>query len=158
MYAASPLEALRSALHNLKTGGVMALQESVIDYDGPVPIEPPDCLAAEAVKWFRAGFKYSGVQPRMGMKLFGLLREAGLEPSAEVEMLAPIQQGPDGPLFSLITSVVASQLPAIVASGIATETEIDIDTLELRMIADAPASGVIGYFNSGHVGVWARKP
>jgi hypothetical protein len=54
--------------------------------------------------------------------------------------------------------VVRSQIPAIVASGVATEAEIDIDTLEERMIADAPADGVVGYFNLGHVGVWARKP
>jgi hypothetical protein len=54
--------------------------------------------------------------------------------------------------------VVRSQIPAIVASGVATEAEIDIDTLEERMIANAPAGGVVGYFNLGHVGVWATKP
>ncbi|MGH8694537.1 MAG: hypothetical protein ACREVM_09965, partial [Burkholderiales bacterium] len=133
------------------------LQESVIDYDGPVLIEPLGCLAARAVEWFRAGFKHAGVQPRMGMRLFGLMRAAGLDPSLEIEMFVPIQQGPDGELFRLLTSVVRSQLPAIVASGAATEAEIDIETLEERLIADAPPQGVVGYFNSGHVGVWARK-
>ena len=70
----------------------------------------------------------------------------------------PIQQGPDGELFRTLTSVVRSQIPAIVASGAATEAEIDIETLEERLIADAPPGGVVGYFNCGHVGVWARKP
>ena len=73
-------------------------------------------------------------------------------------MLVPIQQGPEGALFSLLTSVVRSQIPAIVASGAATEAEIDIETLEERLIDDAPPSGVVGYFNSGHIGVWAVKP
>ncbi len=158
MYTAEPLEALRSVLRNLKPGGVIALQESVVDYDGPPCIEPRDCLAAKAVQWFRAGFKYSGVQPRMGMRLFGLMREAGLNPSTDIVTLAPMLQGPEGPLFKLITAVVASQLPAILSSGIATEAEIDIDTLEQRMIEDAPPCGVVGYFNSGHVGVWAKNP
>jgi hypothetical protein len=54
--------------------------------------------------------------------------------------------------------VVRSQVPAIVASGAATEAEIEIDTLEQRMVADAPPEGVVGYFNLGHVGVWAKKP
>jgi hypothetical protein len=94
----------------------------------------------------------------MGMRLFGLMRTAGLAPSTEIDMLVPIQEGPDGALFSALASVVRSQIPAIVASGVATEAEIDIDTLEERMIADAPADGVVGYFNLGHVGVWARKP
>jgi len=158
MYAADPLDALRRALRNLRAGGVIALQESVIDYEGPVLIEPADCLAARTVEWFRAGFRHAGVHPRMGMRLFGLMRAAGLKPSTEMEMLVPIQQGPEGELFRILTSVVRSQIPAIVASGAATEAEIDIETLEQRLIADAPPHGVVGYFNSGHVGVWARKP
>jgi len=158
MYAADPLDALRRALGNLRAGGVIALQESVIDYDGPVLIEPLNCLAAKAVEWFRAGFKHAGVHPRMGMRLFGLMRAAGLNPATEIDMLVPIQQGPEGALFSILTAVVRSQIPAIVASGVATEAEIDIETLEQRLIADAPASGVVGCFNSGHVGVWAKKP
>lgn len=158
MYAADPLDALRRAVRNLRAGGVIALQESMIDYDGPVFIEPRDCLAAKAVEWFRAGFKHAGVHPRMGMRLFGLMRAAGLNPSLDIDALMPIQQGPEGTLFSILTSVVRSQIPAIVASGAATEAEIDIDTLERRLIADAPANGVVGYFNSGHVGVWATKP
>jgi len=158
MYAANPLDAMGRALRNLKSGGVIALQESIIDYDGPVFIEPLDCLAATAAEWFRAGFKHAGVHSRMGMRLFGLMRKAGLAPSTEIDMLVPIQQGPEGALFSALASVVRSQIPAIVASGVATEAEIDIETLEKRMIADAPADGVVGYFNLGHVGVWATKP
>jgi ubiquinone/menaquinone biosynthesis C-methylase UbiE len=157
MYTADPLEALRRVLRNLKVGGVIALQESNVDYDGPVLIEPLNCLAAKAAEWFRAGFKHAGVHPRMGMRLFGLMRLAGLDPSPDIEMSVPIQQGPDGALFSILTSVVRSQIPAIVASGVATKAEIDIETLEQRLIADAPTGGVVGYFNLGHVGVWARK-
>jgi ubiquinone/menaquinone biosynthesis C-methylase UbiE len=158
MYAADPLDALRRALRNLKAGGVIALQESIVDYEGPVFIDPLNCLAAKAAEWFRAGFKHAGVHPRMGMRLFRLMQAAGLDPSTDLEMLVPIQQGPDGALFSILTSVVRSQIPAIVASGVATEAEIDIETLEQRLIADAPPGGVVGYFNLGHVGVWARKP
>jgi ubiquinone/menaquinone biosynthesis C-methylase UbiE len=158
MYAKNPLEALRRALRNLRAGGVIALQESIIDYDGPVLIEPADCLAATVVKWFRAGFQHAGVHPRMGLRLFGLMRAAGLNPSTDMDLTVPVQHGPDGGLFRILAALVRSQMPAIVASGIATEAEIDIDTLEQRLIADAPASGVVGYFNSGHVGVWARKP
>jgi hypothetical protein len=65
MYAANPLDAIRHALRNLKSGGIIALQESIIDYEGPVFIEPLDCLAAKAARWFRAGFKHAGVHSRM---------------------------------------------------------------------------------------------
>jgi hypothetical protein len=86
------------------------------------------------------------------------MQAAGLAPTTEIDMLVPIQQGPEGALFSLLTSVVRSQIPAIVASGAATEAEIDIETPEERLIDDAPPNGVVGYFNSGHIGVWAAKP
>jgi len=158
MYTTAPVEALRSSLHNLKPNGVVALQESIYDYEGPTLIEPTDSLAATAVGWIRAGFKHAGVQSRKGIRLFGVMRAAGLEPALDIEMLVPIQQGPDGALFRTITSVVRSQVSAIVASGAASEVEIDIDSLEQRLIATAPPGGVVGYFNSGHIGVWARKP
>ena len=158
MYAADPLDALRRALRNLKRGGAVALQESIVDYDGPVFIEPRDGLAARAAQWYRAGFRHAGVQPRMGLRLPALMRAAGLEVSSDIELLLPVQQGPDGPLFETLAAVVRSQLPAIVASGAATAEEIDIETLEQRMIAESPPGGVVGYFNLGHVAVWARKP
>jgi SAM-dependent methyltransferase len=157
MYASDPLAALLSLQKNLKRGGIMALQESTYDYDAPPLIDPPDCLAAQAVRWCHAAFRHAGVKPRLGLRLCSLMREAGLQPSPEIEMLTPLLQGPQGPLFGTIAALVRSQLPAIVASGAATEAEIDIETLEQRMIADAPEGGVVGYFNSGHVGVWARK-
>ena len=157
MYARDPLDALRATLRNLEAGGVVALQESIVDCDGPVFIEPRDCLAAKAAEWYRAGFRHAGVQPRMGLRLPALMRAAGLDVSSDIELLLPVQQGPDGQLFATLAAVVRSQLPAIVASGAATAEEIDIETLEARMIAEAPAGGAVGYFNLGHVGVWARK-
>jgi len=93
MYAANPLDAMGRALRNLKSGGVIALQESIIDYDGPVFIEPLDCLAAKAAEWFRAGFKHAGVHSRMGMRLFGLMRKAGLAPSTESICWFPFSRG-----------------------------------------------------------------
>ena len=158
MYARDPLDALRATLRNLKPGGVVALQESIVDYAGPVFIEPCDCLAARAAEWYRAGFRHVGVQPRMGLRLPALMGATGLEVSSDIELLLPVQHGPDGPLFATLAAVVRSQLPAIVASGAATAEEVDIETLEARMIAEAPPGGVVGYFNLGHVGVWARKP
>jgi SAM-dependent methyltransferase len=156
MYALDPLDALRRALRHLRSGGVIALQESIIDYDGPVPIEPRDCLAARAVEWFRAGFRHAGVQPRMGLRLFGLMRDAGLELAPDIDTLAPIQHG--DALFRTLAAVVRSQLGAIVASGAATADEIDVDTLEQRLAGDAAGRATVGYFHSGHAAVWARKP
>ena len=63
------------------------------------------------------------------------MQAAGLAPTTEIDMLVPIQQGPRKVrCLVFLTSVVRSQIPAIVASGAATEAEIDIETLEERLI------------------------
>ena len=69
-----------------------------------------------------------------------------------------IVQGPEGGLFPYLVDLVRSAMPSIIASGAATAAEIDIDTLEQRLAADAPPTGVVGTVSAGFVGVWARKP
>src|SRR5262249_6757626 len=78
--------------------------------------------------------------------------------AAEVEGTMVVAQGPEGDLFPYLCDLVRSALPSIIASGAATAAEIEIDTLEQRLVADAPTSGVVGTVSAGYVGVWARKP
>jgi hypothetical protein len=54
-----------------------------MQYDAPVLVEPRDGLAGKAVHWITAGLAHSGLQPRLGLKLFGIMSIAGLEPSPE---------------------------------------------------------------------------
>ena len=157
LHARDPAASLAGACRNLRTGGVAAFLECNIQYDAPVLVEPSHGLAAKAVNWINSGFKHSGVQPNLGLKLFQIMKAAGLEPSPDVIGTLNVSQGPEGRLFSSVVSLVRSAMPSIVASGAATETEIDIDTLEQRLIADAPSTGVIGTISAGFVGVWARK-
>jgi hypothetical protein len=129
-----------------------------MQYDAPVLVEPRDGLAGKAVHWISAGLAHSGLQPRLGLKLFGIMSTAGLEPSPDIEAAMIVRQGPKGSLFSDLADFVRSAMPSIVASGAATAAEIDIDTLEQRLIADAPTTGVMGTIAAGFVGIWAHKP
>jgi hypothetical protein len=124
----------------------------------PVLVEPRNGLAAKAASWINAGLCHSGVQPRLGLKLFGIMKAAGLEPSSQIEAMMIIGQGPEGQLFSSLAALVRSAMPAIIARGAATADEIDIDTLEQRLIADSQTTGVVGTVSAGFVSVWARKP
>jgi hypothetical protein len=78
----------------------------------------------------------------MGLKLFPAFRAAGL-PGPELEPTRFVGGGPDFFAYSQGTMVVRSLLPLIVAHGIATADEIDIDTLEERIRAEAVAGGGI---------------
>ena len=158
VFARDPVASLAAVCGNLRSRGIVAFFENIMQFDAPVLFEPRDGLAAKVARWIIAGLGHSGVQPRFGLKLFGIVKAAGLEPSSQIETTMTIAQGPDGPLFSSLTALVRSAMPSIIASGAATGDEIDIDTLEQRLLADAPTTGVVGAVSAGYVGVWARKP
>ena len=157
MYTADPLDALRRALRNLRSGGVIALEESIIEYDGPV-------FMSHSIAWRPR--LLDGSERDSSIPVFIHEWECDYWPNASGRFGSHDRNrhagtnpaGSGGALFSLLTSVVRSQISAIVASGAATEAEIDIETLEERLIDDAPPNGVVGYFNSGHIGIWAAKP
>ena len=158
LFARDPAAALAGVCRNVRSGGIVAFLENNMQFDAPVLVEPRDGLAAKVVGWITAGIGHSGVQPRLGLKLYAIMKTAGLEPSQQFESGMVIAQGPDGGLFPYLIDLVRSAMPSIIASGAATAAEIDIDTLEQRLVADAPATGVVGTVSAGFVGVWARKP
>jgi ubiquinone/menaquinone biosynthesis C-methylase UbiE len=158
LFARNPAAALAGVCRNLRSGGIVAFQENNMQFDAPVLVEPRDGLAAKVVGWITVGIGHSGVQPRLGLQLYAIMKSAGLEPSPQMESGMVIPQGPDGILFPYLTDLVRSAMPSIIASGAATAAEIDIDTLEQRLAADAPPTGVVGTVSAGFVGVWARKP
>jgi len=158
VFAKEPVASIAAVCRNLRSGGIVAFHENNMQYDAPVLIEPRNGLAAKAASWINAGLCHSGVQPRVGLKLFEIMKAAGLEPSPQIEAMMNIAQGPEGHLFSSLTALVRSAMPSIIASGAATADEIDIDTLEQRLIVDSPTTGVVGTVSAGFVSVWARKP
>jgi ubiquinone/menaquinone biosynthesis C-methylase UbiE len=158
LFASDPAASLAGVCRNLRSGGLVVLQENNMQFDAPVLFEPRDGLAAKVASWINAGIGYSGVQPRLGLKLYAIMKTAGLKPSPQIESSMVIAQGPEGTLFPYLTDLVRSAMPSIIASGAATAAEIDIDTLEQRLVADAPRTGVMGTVSAGFVGVWARKP
>jgi ubiquinone/menaquinone biosynthesis C-methylase UbiE len=158
IYMADVVSTLKALSRSLKPGGVMAFFEVNHQFDGPPAIEPPTTLAATAAHWFREGQRHAGVQQRMGFRLPIAMRQAGLEPMVPIQPFATIRSWPDGDLFPVMTRLIKTSLKSIVASGVATEAEIDVDTLEARMIADAPKTGVVGAPILNYAGIWARKP
>src|SRR5262245_21217563 len=158
IFAKDPAAAVAGVCRNLRDGVVVAFLESNFTFDAPVLVEPRDSLAAKAVGWIAAGLKHAGVQPRLGMRLFGIMKIAGLEPNPQIESTFNVGQGPEGHLFPYLVDLVRSAMDSIIASGAATAEEIDIASLERRLVADAPVTGVVGTISSGVLGIVARKP
>jgi ubiquinone/menaquinone biosynthesis C-methylase UbiE len=151
-HMADPLGVLRHHTAALRPGGLLL----ALDFDLRASrAEPAVPLIDEALGWVDAVFRQAGASPAIGTRLAWLLAEAGL---ADVQgfgiqgYLAPgDRRGP-----ALLSGVVRTLAPQIVAAGIATAQQIGIDTLEAR-IADAVRSAGAVVLPPTLAGAWGRK-
>jgi SAM-dependent methyltransferase len=144
--------ALARLSRHLRPGGIVAFHE--LDWKGArsVPDMPlyDRCCALCAETIGRLGAKTS-----MGPKLHDLFVDAGLPaPSMRLESFVGAGDArEDG--VRLVTDLVATLLPDMERLGIVRPGEVDIETLPLRVLAEADAVGgvVIG---RSEIGTWCR--
>ncbi|MBV9681454.1 MAG: hypothetical protein JO046_06660 [Solirubrobacterales bacterium] len=128
----------------------------MIDFDvGSVRSEPPVPLFNAVRDWVIAAFKHAGANPMIGTQLGLLLRDAGM---SNIETFG-IQSylTPDDPAgAALLSGVVNSLAPVIVASGIATEEELGLDSLQARLTHELQTRRAIGLIPAV-AGAWGRR-
>jgi SAM-dependent methyltransferase len=145
-------DVVRHHAGSLKPGGRFV----AIDSDmGSIRTEPPTPLSATVLAWVEAAFRAAGADPRIGARLAPLLRDAGYEQVTTIGIQGYLQadQQPE----RLLGGVVRALAPAIVANGIATEAELDLDTLEARLAAEVAAADAV-VCPPGVVGAWGQVP
>jgi SAM-dependent methyltransferase len=135
-----PDSVLRHHLTALRPGGLMI----AIDYDlGAARTEPPVPLFRESVELMLAGFRAVGADPVIGARLGVLLTGLGL---VEVRSLGiqtyEAPNASNGP--SMVTAVLRSLSPHLVAAGIATPEQLGLDTLAERLNEALRATGAVG--------------
>ncbi|MCY7314743.1 MAG: hypothetical protein LH480_03755 [Rubrivivax sp.] len=149
---ADPLAVLQHHTASLRPGGLMV----ALDFDVTASrAEPALPLVTQALGWVHAAFRSGGASPAIGTRLALLLARAGL---ADVQGLG-IQAylGPDdaaGP--AMLSGVVRSLLPQIVASGVASAEAVGIETLQSR-IAQAVQAGGSVVLPPVLAGAWGRR-
>lgn len=145
MYQADAADAVRRLRSAVRPGGLMAFQE----YDSTLPPTSvvPMPLHVKVRGWIWRTLEHSGADVHMGFKLFHVLRAAelsGIEMRAEAIVATPETRYPTVPLVRVL-------LPRMVLYGVATEEELDIETLEQRLATerDAADSVYLGGFVFG---------
>lgn len=145
------VDVVRHHLGALGPGGLFC----AVDFDiGAARCEPPVPIADTALEWVLAAFRAAGADPVIGTRLELLLRDAGLEGVTGfgvVRYLGPTD--PAGP--ALLAGVVRSLARQIVTSGIASEDELGLDTLQERLARDVRAAGAT-FIPPAVAGAWAR--
>jgi len=151
-YLPDPLAVVRHHAAGLGDGGLMLL----IDQDtGSVRTEPPVALVDTLVNWAIEAHTRAGTFPAIGSQLGLLLRDAGLtdvETFGIQSYLAP--DDPAGP--ALLSGIVRTVAPSIVASGLATEDELALDSLE-RRVSQALRSSRAVFLLPTVAGAWGRR-
>jgi SAM-dependent methyltransferase len=130
-YQPDPVAVLRTWSASVRPGGLMVAMEYDLDGSHAVP-EVPE--VTRALGWVGAAFDAAGQSQRLGPRLPMVFHEAGLRDARALGGQVYFAPGnPAGPL--MLAGVVRSLLPTIVGSGIATEDEVGIDTLQQRVAA-----------------------
>jgi len=132
MYPPDPAATLRSLLPSVTPNAIFAFQEA--DYR-VVTSYPEDTLYARMVELITEVMSATS-NVRMGAHLFQTFISAGL-PAPQLHIEVFTGGKPDYPGFEVVAEIVRSLLPSIEKRGLASATELDIDTLAQRMRDDA---------------------
>ncbi|MFI7614416.1 class I SAM-dependent methyltransferase [Nonomuraea terrae] len=153
MYLPDAVAALAHLRTLLAPGGLMVFQE--VDLIGATS-EPPCPLLEATVARVAETLRRVGGDVRTGLRLPRLFTAAGL-PRPRMIMGARVESGPDSPMYDQIVGVTRTLLAPMEQTGVATASEVDLDTLDERLraeVAAASATVVLPHF----VGAWAQLP
>jgi ubiquinone/menaquinone biosynthesis C-methylase UbiE len=145
-----PSAVLRTAAAAVKPEGLVCFQECDDHYTYAYPATP---LWDQVRTWLLAALDHAGVESRMGLRLYQTFREAGL-PDPNLRLEAAIGGGAEAPVF-VWADVLRSVIPTLEQAGIATEAEIDPDTLAERLRAELTATGGV-MISIVVVAAWSR--
>lgn len=154
LYVPDPAQALRGLADRLKPGGIAAFGEFNFLAESALA-HPSTPLWERMWGWMQAVVRKAGLDPATGYNLRRTFRDAGL-PEPEMNLCSPVGGGPDWPGYDYAAESLRSMLPLIVKLGIATEEEVEIDTLAEGLRAETVAAdGVVKAPDL--VGACARK-
>ncbi|MGH9136173.1 MAG: class I SAM-dependent methyltransferase [Acidimicrobiales bacterium] len=151
LYTPDPAAIVERYAALLRAGGVYVAMEYEMAAAGMLP---PTAFSGQVVAWITEAFRRSGLDPLLGARLPDVLRRAGLGEPATLGLQTYVQPGdPAGP--RMIAAMVRTLLPVLERTGIATASEIGIDTFEERVAAEQAAHDAV-FKPPTLVGSWAR--
>jgi SAM-dependent methyltransferase len=147
------VDVLAHHLRNLRPGGVFI----AVDYDVAGMRALPEVeLYSRLLEWLKAGFEYAHADVFVGMRFPLLFEQAGFRDVGTLGLQAYWPPRTSHAAAYLVGAVRAMK-DAIVNSGVTTEEEIGLDTLEQRL-GEALTSANAVFSLPTVVGGWGRCP
>ncbi|MGH8977188.1 MAG: class I SAM-dependent methyltransferase [Acidimicrobiia bacterium] len=154
MYVEEPAALLRRLVQRLRPGGIVAFQESA-NLKAAAQTYPPTPLHEDLRRWLNPPVDPPMPVFDMGLRLYRTFLEAGLD-APELRQDAPIGGGPHWPGYGLVAESLRSLLPFVEQLGTVTADEVDIDTFETRLRAEALQHDAVQILPVV-VGAWAPR-
>jgi hypothetical protein len=153
MYQPDPAQTIRRFLPAVRSGGSVAFLEA--DYRHEVAGTQGPILQ-EATALILSTLEQVGAESRMGPKLHQTMIDAGLPPPMMIT--ESIVGAPErSPVPMILAEVLQTLMLAMLQLGVVTEAELDIDTLERRIQAEAAELG--GCLAApAMISAWSRVP
>jgi SAM-dependent methyltransferase len=138
MYQADPVATLRHVASFLATGGLIVVQEP--DFRVGIATSPTVALWQQVQDWIAETFRRGGVHHDIGGRLYHVFRLAGLPGPTLVEHITAGGGPAMRPYCENSAAIVRSLLPSMEQLGIATASEVQVDTLADRLERDTCAA------------------
>jgi SAM-dependent methyltransferase len=155
MYLGDAAGVLRRLAEHLAPGGVMAFQDFNFCPES-IRSTPSVPLWKSAWGWFIAAAARAGISATAGFDMHRVMVEAGL-PAPTMRLESIVESGPDAVGYAWMTEALRSVLPLVEQFGVATATEVDIDTLAERLRAATVAADAV-VKAPDVVSAWTRIP
>ena len=153
MYFAEPGAIVRSWLKHLRPGGIVAFLEMDMNAARSVPTVP---LVETTLDWLRGTFRKARVPCDLGPQVWKVFRAAGL-PDPPLIYRSRVEPCPAPETAHYLAETVRSLLPMMERFGVASSSEVDIETLAQRLLEALRAEDAT-ILPPGVVGAWTRVP
>lgn len=157
MHQSSPGETLAAVARTVRPSGTVMMLESHMTalVDGQHSL-PDSRLYDEIVRWKCRVVAAAGADLEAGLSLYRTFREAGL-PAPQMRMEAPVEGGPDSPIYRYMAESVRSMLSMAIVHGIGGFDAVRVDGLEAELRDSVvETDGVLICWPT--VSAWCRLP
>ena len=151
-FVGNRIELLQSCARRLRPGGVVVFQEhDVVTGYRAVPTSP---LVEQWRRWILQVAEAVGIDTGFATQLYGDFCAVGLS-APQLRYEVPIGGGPDWIGYEFLPDHIRSIRDLFIQHGIATEEEMQIDTLAARLRAEVVSNNGV-FCTMPVLGIWAR--
>jgi hypothetical protein len=143
---------VRKVARHVRPGGLVIFHEP--DWVGARSI-PPAPTYERCCGWIRETFRLAGTDSNMAAKLFTTFIRAGLA-APQMRMQTFIGGGAASADFlQALADLIETLIPSMEQLGVATLSEVDVETLVERLMHEATENGSV-IVGRAEIGAWAR--